>query len=129
MGRRLLRYLSVGVANTLVGLLVIYACKWALGTDDALANLIGYGVGILLGFHVNKKWTFGHEGDYWTSLLRYLGVLACAYLANLVTVLYAIEGLGIDGYLAQPLGIVPYTLIGYLGGYYFAFSRPGTAAD
>ena len=126
---RLLRYLSVGVANTLAGLLVIYTCKWALGTGDVLANLFGYGVGMLVGFQLNKKWTFGHAGDYWASLLRYLGVLACAYLANLATVLYAIEGLGIDGYLAQPLGIVPYTLIGYLGSRYFAFSRPARLAS
>lgn len=118
----MIRYLAVGVVNTVTGLLVIYACKWLAGAADVSANLIGYGVGILLGFQLNKRWTFKHRGDYWRSMLRYIGVLAIAYFANLATVLYAIAALRIDSYLAQALGIFPFTLIGYLGSRYFVFS-------
>ena len=126
MDIRVVRYLAVGVANTVAGLLVIYVGKWVFGAGDVSANMIGYGVGIMLGFQMNKRWTFGHVGDYWPSLLRYLAVLACAYLANLATVLYAIDVLNLNGYLAQALGIGPYTLIGYLGSRNFAFSKPRT---
>jgi putative flippase GtrA len=117
----LARYLVVGMANTLTGLLVIYACKWMLGAGDVSANMVGYGVGILLGFQLNKKWTFSHGGDYLHSLLRYCMVLACAYLVNLATVLYSITAMDLNSYLAQALGIGPYTLIGYLGSRYYAF--------
>ena len=124
MGMPVIRYLAVGAANTLVGLSVIYACKWLAGLGDVASNLIGYGVGILLGFQLNKKWTFDHQGSYLPSLLRYLAVLGCAYVANLATVLYSIDVLGLNSYLAQALGIGPYTLIGYLGSRHFAFSKP-----
>lgn len=124
----LVRYLAVGVANTLAGLLVIYTCKWVFGAGDISANMIGYGVGILLSFQMNKRWTFGHLGGYWQSLLRYFAVLVCAYLVNLATVLYSIDVLKLNGYLAQALGIGPYTLIGYMGSRYFVFSKPETEA-
>src|SRR5512139_1279357 len=123
MSLRIVRYLAVGTLNTLTGLLVIYACKWPAGFGDVTSNLIGYGVGILLGFQLNKKWTFDHQGSYLPSLVRYLAVLCCAYVVNLATVLYSINVLGLNSYLAQALGIGPYTLIGYLGSRHFAFPK------
>lgn len=119
----LFRYLAVGMVNTLVGLLTIYSCKWLAGIGDVSANMIGYGVGILVGFQLNRNWTFDHQGSYWPSLLRYVTVLASAYVANLATVMYLINSLNLNSYLAQALGIGPYTLIGFLGSRYFAFPK------
>ena len=48
-------------------------------------------------------------------------VIATAYAVNLITVLMAIEVWQLNGYLAQPLGIVPYTLMSYLGLKLFVF--------
>lgn len=122
----LIRYLTVGIANTFTGLSIIYACKWLAGLGDVSANMIGYGIGILVGFQLNKRWTFDHQGSYWPSLLRYLLVLACAYVVNLATVMYLIKILNVNSYLAQALGIGPYTLIGYLGSRHFAFPNHRT---
>jgi len=115
------RYVIVGLANTFGGLILIFSCK-ALGMGDIQANLLGYGSGILLGFLFNKRWTFAHVGEWGSAFARYLAVLVIAYLANLTTTLSAIEILGVNSYLAQVAGIVPYTLAGYLGARYFAFA-------
>lgn len=123
-----IRYLLVGGANTLVGLLAIYACKWLLGLNDLRANLIGYGAGIALSFALNKRWTFQFAGSTLPALVRFLFVLALAYLANLATVMCLI-GCGTNGYLAQAIGIVPYTVLGYLGSRLFAFSSPRRATQ
>jgi putative flippase GtrA len=120
---RLFRFLVVGFANTLVGLLVIFACKWLLGMGDISSNAAGYGVGILIGFLLNRQWTFEHKGKLAPAFLRYLAVLASAYLINLTLVLYAINGLHLNTYLAQALGVVPYTVINYLGSRFFAFQK------
>lgn len=117
----LARYLIVGLANTVGGLILIFTCK-ALGMGDIHANLLGYGLGIVLGFLFNKRWTFAHTGNWGSAFGRYLAVLGIAYLANLATVLYAIGNLGLNSYLAQAAGIVPYTLTGYFGARYFAFA-------
>ncbi len=44
------RFALVGVANTLLGLLVIYAAKWVAGLPDFPANLIGYFVGLTVSY-------------------------------------------------------------------------------
>lgn len=118
---RLGRFAVVGLANTFVGLSVIFGCKALLGMGDVLANLLGYGVAVLLGFALNKRWTFGHTGDAAGAFVRYLAVLVLAYAANLATTLYAIDILHLNSYIAQASGIVPYALTGYLGARWFAF--------
>lgn len=120
---RFYRFLIVGLANTFTGLLIIYSCKWLLEMGDVSANMVGYGIGMLLGFLLNKLWTFSHIGRLWVALLRYLVVIACAYIFNLTTVLYAIGDLHLNSYLAQALGVIPYTAISYFGSRYFAFKK------
>ena len=121
-----LRFLVVGVLNTLIGLLAIYLGKWWLGLGDVLANLFGYAIGLCFSFVVNRSWTFDHSGAVVPALMRFLVVFAIAYVLNLATVLVAIRVFGINAYIAQALGIVPYTLFFFLGSRYYAF-RAGPA--
>jgi putative flippase GtrA len=120
---RLGRFAIVGLANTVLGLAIIFACKALLGMPDALANFVGYATALLLGFSLNRRWTFAYDGSSATAFIRYLLVLACAYAANLATVVASISLLGIDSYLAQAAGIAPYTLTNYLGSRLFAFRK------
>lgn len=116
-----LKFLVVGVANTLVGLAVIYLCKWLFVFGDVLANVCGYAVGLAVSFALNRNWTFRHRGRVNQALVRFLAVFVVAYVCNLVVVLALIRHWGVNAYLAQALGIVPYTLVSYLGSRYFAF--------
>ena len=118
------RFGIVGIANTILGLGIIYTLKASLGLNDAAANLIGYATAMMAGFLLNRRWTFGHRGNAYGAFARYLGVLACAYLANLATVMALIAWLSIDGYLAQAMGIIPYTLTSYAGARWIAFPTP-----
>jgi putative flippase GtrA len=120
-GRPLGRFLGVGAANTLIGLGVIYACKRLLGFGDVLANVSGYAVGLTIGFMLNRHWTFGHTGNVRVAVLRFLAVFGVAYAVNLLCVLLAIRAAGIDGYVSQAIGILPYTAISYLGSRLYAF--------
>lgn len=117
------RFISVGVLNTLIGLSIIYAAKALLGMGDVAANLLGYGAGLGISFVLNGWWTFDYRGPRGPALTRFLLVTAAAYGMNLLTVIAAIEMLGLNAYLAQALGIAPYTLTSYLGSKYFAFAR------
>ena len=117
-----IKFLMVGVVNTAVGLTVIYGLKW-LGRSDVTANILGYLCGLMVSFTLNRNWTFRHAGTILPAALRFLLVFAVAYLANLGTVLGLIRLLGVNGYVAQTLGIIPYTTLFYLGSRYVAF-RP-----
>jgi putative flippase GtrA len=121
-----MRFVIVGLANTAAGLAVIYGAKW-LGLGDAPANAVGYAAGLCLSFALNKSWTFRYAGPTLPALARFLVVIACAYALNLVTVLQAIGPFGVNAYLAQALGIVPYTLFTYFASRWYAF-RPAPLA-
>jgi putative flippase GtrA len=118
-----IRFLMVGGANTAVGLALIYAAKW-LGADDVPANAIGYAVGLTLSFSLNRRWTFRYVGRTASALARFIAVVSVAYVLNLVTVVKAIDLLHINTYIAQALGIVPYTVFTYLASRHFAFRQP-----
>ena len=115
------RFLSVGVLNLLVGLLVIYACKWFFDVGDAAANAIGYAAGLTTSFTLNSRWTFAYRGPALPALIKFLLVAAVAYGMNLLTVLVLIHYAGMNGYIAQALGIPPYTLTTYLASKFIVF--------
>lgn len=115
------RFLSVGVANTLAGLAVIYAAKWFFQLGDVAANVLGYLTGFLLSFALNSRWTFAYRGPHLSALAKFLFAALVAYAANLLTVLIAIHYFDLNGYVAQATGVVPYTLIAYLASKYLVF--------
>jgi putative flippase GtrA len=111
----LARYVVVGAINTVAGLAIIFGLKAFAGAGDVAANLVGYAGAVLLGFALNRRWTFRHAGAVAPALAWYFAVLSVAYLLNLATVLACIHALDLNAYLAQCLGILPYTVIGYCG--------------
>ena len=128
MNPTLLRFLSVGVVNTVIGLGTTYFCMGVLRLGDALSNAIGYAIGVCCSFVLNKKWTFKHRGNVFGSLARFLLVFAVAYCANLAFVLFLINELAWNRYLAQAAGVFIYTAISYTGSRYFAFPQSVSAA-
>lgn len=119
------RYALVGLVNTVVGLGVIYGAMYFLGFADIPANALGYMVGVIVSFLLNRQWTFRDTGPIGSALVRFLAVLLVAYFANLGTVLALVELAAVNRYLAQAAGVLPYVVVGYLGSRYFAFRTPG----
>jgi putative flippase GtrA len=115
------KFLSVGALNTLIGLLAIYAAKWFFGIGDIAANAVGYSIGLLISFTLNSRWTFAYQGARLAALLKFLLVTLFAYSMNLVVVLIAIRHLDLNAYVAQALGIPPYTLTLFLASKYLVF--------
>lgn len=117
----LTRFIIIGIFNTLFTLSLIFIAKGVLNIGDAWANGFGYAIGLMLGFGLNRRWTFRHSGPVLRSLPAFLVVQAIAYSLNLTCVMALID-CGINNYLAQTLGIPPYTLASFLGSRYFVFA-------
>ncbi|KQW90157.1 hypothetical protein ASC94_20700 [Massilia sp. Root418] len=124
----LLRFLLVGMANTMVGMGTIFICQ-RLGVHDVAANATGYGLGLLFSFFCNRAWTFRHTGPVWPAAWRFGAVFAVAYTANLATTLAALQLLGAGSFLAQLAGMPPYTALFYLGSRFLVFKRPAPASS
>jgi len=118
---RPLRFALVGVTNSLAGLAVIYFCKATLGLGDISANMIGYALGLFCSFMLNASWTFRYRGAAAPAAFRFLLAFLLAYGANLVFVLLLIDRWGVNSYIAQALGIPPYTIAFYFLSKAFVF--------
>lgn len=115
-----LRFGLAGIANTLVGLVVIYLAKFVFAVGDVPANLLGYGVGLTFSFILNRNWTFQYRDPVRPALARFLAVQGVAYCLNLATVLALLQT-GLNGYFAQAGGVPVYVVAGYLGCRHWAF--------
>jgi putative flippase GtrA len=115
------KFVVVGAFNTVIGLACIFAAKALLGWGDLAANAGGYGIGLVASFALNRAWTFRDRGRVSPALLRFLGAFLLAYLANLATVFALRDLAGVDSYLAQTAGIVPYTVLFFTANRAFVF--------
>ena len=123
INKTFIRFLFVGLFNTIFGLSVIFFFFFFLKFDDVSSNLIGYILGFFVSFYMHGRWTYKFNGALKSVILKYTLVVFIGYLANLWAVLYLIEELMVNSYFAQSLGIFPYVFIVYLGGRFFAFKN------
>lgn len=129
--KTVLRFLLVGVVNTLVGcglMFVLYnLAGWSYWPSSA-ANYIAGGV---LSFFLNKYFTFRNKERSWRQAGRFvLTVLVCWLLAY-GTAKPLVERL-LDGFpsklkenAAMLAGVCLYTVLNYLGQRFFAFAGGG----
>ncbi|RWC32310.1 MAG: GtrA family protein [Mesorhizobium sp.] len=122
---RMLRFGAVGLLNTALGYAVILT-GLALGFGDIPANATGYAAGLVLGFFLNRQWTFtGADGFRPGTALRYGSVFLVSYGINLAVVIAARSVGIIESPLVHLAGICVYSVVFYLGSAHFVFVTDG----
>src|ERR1700757_2485895 len=100
-----LKFGIVGVSNTLIFFAVYTLLLKAFGVWYLAASGIGFAVGAVNGFLLNRAWTFrGHVGDALTPV-RWFVVQSCGLLVNLGLVYLFVDGFGLDKLVGQALTI------------------------
>jgi putative flippase GtrA len=122
--RQVFRFAVVGLVNTGIGLLSIYAAIFYFNAAPVVANAFGYSTGLVVSFALNRVWTFGDSRPIAAVMPRYLLVAAVAYLLNLSVVLLGTYSFGVGPYLVQLFGIGFYTIAMFLGCRWFVFQLP-----
>ncbi len=75
---QLVKYGIIGMSNTLITLIVFYIINTWMGMDYAIANTIGYILGLINSFVWNRTWVFRSGGNLWREAgLFLLGFLIC----------------------------------------------------
>ncbi|MER9136710.1 GtrA family protein [Mesorhizobium sp. M0830] len=123
----MLRFGAIGLLNTALGYTLILA-GLALGFGDVASNAAGYAAGLIIGFFLNRQWTFSRAGGFRPgAVVRYAITFFVAYGANLGIVVTAMSA----GYIENPLvhlaGNCLYSVIFYVGSARFVFV--GSADD
>ena len=121
LNNKLIRYGLVGVANTFIGLAATYWCLYFYNLNILIANAVGYGIGLILSFFLNRYWTFKYKIINNLLLLRYIIMAVIAYISNLIVVLLGIYVNNINPYILQIMGMMTYTFIMFIGCQKFVF--------
>jgi putative flippase GtrA len=117
-----LRFATVGGSNTLLSW-CLYAGLVRVGVHYLLASSVGFAVGALNSYALNRRWTFRSRGRRLPEALRF-GVVQCVGLAVDVWLLYAlVHGVGIYHLLAQALVFPAASALTFLLSRHWAFAR------
>ena len=123
----MLRFLLVGVVNTLVGAGIMFLLYNLAGCSYWLSSAANYIVGGVVSYFLNKYYTFKNTERSWKQVLRFaLNVAVCWLLAYGISKPLALRLLaGFDEKLqtnaAMLAGLCLYTALNYLGQRFFAF--------
>ena len=121
---RFFRFGLAGVANTLVGLGIIAALDIGLHVRPAIANAVGYAVGIALSFILSRQFVFRSRRPARMAAPRFLISAAIAFVLNQAALAIAGHLLGGDPALrlaAQICGMCVYTLTLFVLGRFWIF--------
>ena len=110
----------VGVVNTMFGFSIIFLLMY-LGVSATTSNAIGYALGSLLSYFLNRKYTFNSEGERKREALKFFVVLAFAYGLNFLTLQWGLTLF--NPYLAQFFSAVVYTLSSFVMAKLFVFKE------
>jgi putative flippase GtrA len=104
----------VGVSNTLLTFAVYTLLLKVFGVWYIAASGIGFGVGAVNGFLLNRRWTFKeHVGDALTPV-RWTVVQGCGLCANLGLVYLFVSDAGLDKLVGQACATAIVTVITFL---------------
>lgn len=124
MNHSFIRFLMVGVINTIVGLSLMYGFMHVAGLSYWMSTFSGNAAGAGVSYLLNKTFTFQHRGNVIQSGVRFvLVILSCYFLAyftadHLTTHLFStFDDLKLVNAedAAVLVGTIFYTVLNYLG--------------
>ena len=124
-----LRFILVGVVNTLVGTAIMFFCFNVLAWSYWISSALNYIVGSIVSYLLNKRYTFQQKGhDLYTILKFIMNITICYVLAYgfakpLVTWLLSGLSTNVQGNIALLVGMVLFVAFNYIGQRFWAFSQ------
>ena len=126
---KLLKFLLVGVINTLVGVSIELFLYNVLHCGVWFSSATNYVLTSILSFFLNKHFTFRNKENSWRQVLRFaLNIAVCYLLAHGIAVPlmdWLLRGAGdtLRGNVTLLTGMCLFTGLNYLGQRFFAFAR------
>jgi putative flippase GtrA len=115
----------VGISNTLLFFAVYTLLLEVFGVWYIAASAIGFVVGAVNGFLLNRAWTFsGHVGDALTPV-RWAIVQGCGLALNEGLLYLCVDGLGLHKLIGQAIAIAIVVVVTFLANRAWTFrARP-----
>ena len=123
-----LKFMLVGVVNTLVGTAIMFFCFNVLAWSYWISSAMNYIVGSIVSYLLNKRYTFQQKGHDWSTVWKFIvNVTICYGLAYgfakpLVTWMLSGFTTNIQGNVALLVGMILFVGLNYIGQRFWAFS-------
>ena len=110
---RIFRFIIIGTMNALIMALVVWLMMESLSFegDYLVANITAYVIAQIHNFICCKYWIFPTEkrkNNIWKQILFFCSAFGIAYTAQFLFLILLVEGLDVNEYLAQFLGLFIY---------------------
>lgn len=115
------RFLLVGLINTGLGFSVIFTCMYVVGLTAELSNAVGYLVGLIASYFLNRHFTFRSPSRRSTEFIRFVTVFLTAYTVNLIVLIFLLRELEINAVLSQIVAAVTYIGMAYILNKHYVF--------
>lgn len=109
----LLKYLCVGIVNSILGYAIIFILIY-VGVIAEISNFLGYFIAIFVSFYLNKYFTFNNGVKNKLQILKFMFSMVISYILNLIVMSFSYRIIEINVYISQILGGFVYTFTGYL---------------
>ena len=118
---KLLRFVIVGIVNTLVGAGIMFGLYNIAGCSYWISSAANYLMASILSYALNKKFTFRYSGQLLTSGIRFaLNIAVCYLVAYGIAkplAIWVLEGgsKAVQENVAMLVGMCIFTGLNYLG--------------
>ena len=133
--QKLLKFLAVGVINTIVGAGVMFLLYNVFEVSYWISSACNYIVGGIVSFFLNKFFTFkNHQKSFKQVILFILTIAACyfvAYIAakKIIYLAFSTSPEKIKGNIALVCGMCLYTGLNYIGQRLIVFSEKSEKSE
>jgi len=118
-----LKYLAVGLLNTLVGYGVFYTLVRFLQVIPEVANAIGYILALAVAFVLNKIYVFRGDVVVSKAIPKFLLAFTLAFAINQFILIFFYRFLDFAAEISQVPAMLTYTLAFYALNKHFVFSE------
>lgn len=124
MKHEIVKFLVVGIANTLLGYTVYFICLIFLQFHYVYALLCSHVVGVINSYLLNSNWTFRSSQNYkWVTILKFCSVYSITFLINYAVLAFFIDYLSHSELISQFYALMITTICSFGGHKYWSFNK------
>ena len=116
------KYIIVGVINTLIGYCLIFSLMYLMKCSPEISNVIGYGVGLLFSYCLNRIYTFKSNKIKYKEFMRFFIVFLLSYMANFLVLVLLTYKFKVFSGLSQLLAGIVYISFSFFLNRYYVFA-------
>lgn len=120
---QLLRFLMVGVFNTIFGYSIIFTSMYIFEVSPEISNFVGYSISLTCSYILHKKYTFESTQSFTGEVPKFIFIFMVSYSINLFVLIILIHKFSVHEGLSQLLAGAAYVGTSYVANKYYVFKE------